>query len=295
MRDRTWTHKSIRKRCTALRRQRLPCGHGLLARLRHDQTFSVRTNRKRLAGTHDPQRDRPFRYRARGRRWYRSRSLPVRSVDSKQQEVVGNFTNPGRCWRQHDRDVLAHDFPSWAVGPGIRYGSYDVGRNAGYVVIGTSHETSAFAVAAIRRWGLAVGRHYYAGPKRRLLQAAGGGAQSSRRWAWKVERQRLADEFGLIITVRHYPPGASKWNGIAHRRCCLSSSNGAGEPLVSYEAMLKFIRRTRAATGFPCQARLDITKYPRRVQITKEQKATVRLERRPILPQWNYTIWPHKT
>ena len=57
-----WTHKSIRKLCDALRKQRLPCGHGTVARVLHDQKFSLRTNRKRLARTHDPQRDRQFRY-----------------------------------------------------------------------------------------------------------------------------------------------------------------------------------------------------------------------------------------
>lgn len=228
------------------------------------------------------------------RRWYLSRGLPVLSVDTKKKELVGNFKNPGRCWRRYDRAVLDHDFPSWATGPGIPYGIYDVGRNAGYVVLGRSHETSAFAVAAIRRWWLEVGRRHYPGKKGVLIQADGGGANGSRRWAWKVALQPLADEFGLLVTVMHYPPGASQWNWIEHRMFRLSSGNWAGEPLESYEVMLKFIRRTRSATGFHCQARLDTTEYPTRVPLTKEQKTRVRLKRRSILPKWNYTIWPHK-
>jgi DDE family transposase len=290
-----WTHKSIRRLCAALRRQRLPCGHGVVARLLHDQQFSLRTNRKRLAGTHHPERDRQFRYLARVRHWYLSRGLPVISVDTKKKELIGNFKNAGRCWRRDSPGVLDHDFPSWAVGRGIPFGIYDIGRNAGYVVVGTSHETSVFAVAAIRRWWLEVGRHhYYVGTKRLLIQADGGGANGCRRWAWKVALQCLADEFGLIITVMHYPPGASKWNLIEHRMFSLISGNWAGEPLVSYEVMLQFIRRTRSATGFHCQARLDTASYQTGLKISKEQKATVRLKRRAIFPQWNYTIWPHK-
>jgi len=290
-----WTHKSIRKLSKALQRRRLPCGHELVARLLYDQHFSLRTNRKRLAKTHDPERDHQFRYLARVRRWYLRRGLPVISVDAKKKEWVGNFKNPGRCWRRDSRAVLDHDFPRWAVGPGIPYGIYDSGRNAGYVVIGMSHETSAFAVAAIRRWWLAVGRQHYVGVRRLLIQADGGGANGCRRWAWKVALQGLADEFGLIITVMHYPPGASKWNWIEHKMFSLISENWAGEPLVSYEVMLKFIRRTRSVTGFHCQARLDTTSYQTRIKPTVAQKATVRLKRRPVLPQWNYTIWPHKT
>jgi hypothetical protein len=290
-----WTHKSIRRLSAALRKRRLPAGHGTVARLLREQRFSLRTNRKRRAGTSDPRRDRQFRYLARVRRWYLTRGLPVISVDAKKKELVGNFKNPGRCWRRDSRSVLDHDFPSWAIGYGIPYGIYDVGHNAGYVVIGTSHETAAFAVAAIRRWWLEVGCRLYAGTRRLLIQADGGGANGCRRWAWKVALQGLADEFGLIITVMHYPPGASKWNLIEHRMFSLISANWAGEPPVSYEVMLKFIRRTRSATGFHCRARLDTASYATGVKITAKERAGVRLKRRSVLPQWNYTIWPRAT
>ena len=42
--------------------------------------------------------------------------------------------------------------------------------------------------------------------------------------------------------MTHYPPGASKWNPIDHRMFSLISANWAGEPLVSYETMLNYIR-----------------------------------------------------
>ena len=108
---------------------------------------------------------------------------------------------------------------------------YDLAYNDGYVVVGTSHETPAFAVAAIRRWWMEVGRRRYPEARRLLIEADGGGANGCRKWAWKVALQRLADEFGLIITVTHYPPGASKWNPIDHRMFSLISANWAGEPL----------------------------------------------------------------
>ena len=76
----------------------------------------------------------------------------------------------------------------------------------------------------------------------------------------------MADEFGLIITVTHYPPGASKWNPIDHRMFSLISGNWAGEPLVSYETMLGYIRRTRSAKGFHCRARLDTTRVSHGIQ-----------------------------
>ena len=190
--------------------------------------------------------------------------------------------------------MLDHDFAKDASGRAIPYGIYDVGRNAGYVVIGTSHETAAFAVAAIRRWWLAVGRPVYPAARRLLIEADCGGANGNRRLAWKAGLQGFADEFGLIITVTHYPPGASKWNPIEHQMFSLISENWAGEPLVNYETILKYIRRTRSATGFHCRARLDRTIYKKGAKVSREERAAIRLRPRSVLPQWNYTIWPHR-
>jgi hypothetical protein len=218
----------------------------------------------------------------------------VLSVDGKKKEFIGNFKNPGRCYRRQSRTVLDHDYRRYALGVGIPYGIYDEGRNAGYVRIGTSHETAAFAVATLRRWWLDEGRFRYPNAKRWLIEADGGGGNGSRNWAWKVELQGLADEFGVVICVSHYPPGASKWNWIEHRMFSQISENWAGEPLVSYETMLNFIRRTRSSTGFHCRASVDEAVYPLKRIISAEERASVNLRPRRVLSQWNYVIRPHR-
>lgn len=73
----------------------------------------------------------------------------------------------------------------------------------------------------------------------------------------------------------------------------LISANWAGEPLRSYETILKHIRTTRSDTGFHCRACLDLKKYEGQ-KISPAQKASIRLMRRKVLPEWNYTIRPHK-
>ena len=77
-------------------------------------------------------------------------------------------------------DVLETDFRSDAKGIALPYGIYDPTRNAGYVVIGVSHETAEFAVAAIRAWWLDVGQQAYPGQHHLLIQADDGGANDSR-------------------------------------------------------------------------------------------------------------------
>jgi Rhodopirellula transposase DDE domain len=288
-----WTHRSLRTLRKGLRHLGIKASPPTIARLLHGRGFSLRTCRKNKAGTHDKDRDRQFRYLVRLRKLYLGRGWPVISVDTKKKELVGEFKNPGRCWRREARDVLDHDFPSWATGRAVPYGIYDVAFNDGMVVVGTSHETPSFAVAAIRRWWLEVGRRRYARTRRLLIEADAGGANDARKWEWKVALQGLADEFGLTITVTHYPTGASKWNPIDHRMFSLISANWSGEPLVNYETILGYIRRTRSGQGFHCRARLDRTVYPKRSKATTEAKNRVRLKRRRVLPKWNYTIRPH--
>jgi hypothetical protein len=289
-----WTHRSTRKLARALRRLGFRIGYRTVARLLHRAKYSLRTNRKCLAGTHDPDRDRQFHHLARQRRRYLKNGWPVISVDAKKREMVGNFKNPGRCWRREPRRVLDHDFRRYAVGVAVLYGVYDVGHNDGYVVIGTSHETSAFAVAAIRRWWLRVGRRRYAGVRRLLIEADSGGANGFRRLVWKAALQKFADEWGLVIAVSHLPPGASKWNLIDHRMFSHISANWAGEPLASYQVVRELIGHTQSEKGFRCQAVMDRKKYAKGIKVSAKEKASLRLRPRRVLPAWNYVIRPHK-
>lgn len=289
-----WTHKTTRKLAAALKRRGVAVGHVTVARLLRAQQYSLRSNRKRLGGKKDPHRDRQFRLLGRRRRRFQQQGWPVISVDTKKKELVGNFKNGGRSWRCEDRDVWDHDFPSLARGRAFPYGIYDENRNTGYVVIGTTHQTPAFAVGAIRAWWRKVGRQRYPGVSRLAIEADGGGANGNRCWAWKVGLQEVADEFNLTITVGHYPAGASKWNPIEHRMFNLISANWAGEPLTSYEVMLQHIRTTRSAAGFRCRASLDPRFYPAHIKVSEQAKARVRLSRHRVLSQWNYTIRPRE-
>src|SRR5262249_24191441 len=157
-------------------------------------------------------RDRQFRVLARRRRYFFRRGWPVISVDTKKKEWVGNFRNAGRCWRRQALDVLDHDFPSLATGRAIPFGIYDVGRNEGYVMVGTWRETPQFAVAAVRQWPLEAGWWRGRRGRRLAIEADCGGGNGNRSWGWKAGLQGLADEFGLTITVGHFPPSAAKWN-----------------------------------------------------------------------------------
>jgi len=290
-----WTHKTIRALARQLRRRGFRVGRETVRRLLRELRYTLRLNRKRKSRRQDPDRDRQMRYLARQRRAGLKAKLPVISVDTKKKELVGNFKNPGRTWRRKPVEVLATDFASDAGGKAIPYGIYDLQHNTGFVVVGTSHETARFAVRSIRAWWKVLGQQQYPRAKRLFIEADGGGANGSRSWLWKAELQKLADEFNLTISVSHLPPSASKWNLADHRlrAACHISHNWAGQPLINYETILKFIRTTKTATGLRCRARLDRTAYPTGVKLSTEEKAKINLVRHRVLPKWNYTIKPH--
>ena len=290
-----WSHKSLRKLSKALRRKGLKTSHETVRRLLEGLGYSLKANRKRLGNRHDPERDRQMRYVARQRREFLKAKKPAISVDTKKKELVGNFKNAGRAWRQTALAVLTTDFLTDALGKAIPYGVYDMARNFGFVGVGLSHETAEFAVNVIRAWWQQAGQETYAGQTELLIQADSGGANGYRSWLWKWELQQFADATGLTITVTHYPTSASKWNWIEHRLFGPISQNWAGQPLVNYETVLKHVRATKTETGLRCRAHLDKATYETGKKITLEQKESINLIPHRVLPRWNYTIKPRAT
>lgn len=280
-----WTRKSLRKLSKQMRRHGYPVGPDTVRRLLGKCGYALRTNRKRLTRKQSPERDRQMRHVARQRREFLSKGDPVISVDTKKRELIGNFKQAGGNWRKEPLEVLEYDYPNDADGVAIPYGIYDVGRNRGFVVLGTSHQTPLFAIAALRSWLLQEKGYAFPYARRLLIQADCGGANGNRCWLWKWGLQQLADEFELQITVTHLPSGASKWNPIEHRLFCFITKNWAGQPLLSYETALKFIRTVKTQKGLRCRATLDTRDYATGIKITPEQKAQIRLESHRTLPK----------
>jgi Rhodopirellula transposase DDE domain len=292
-----WTSKSTRTLARELQEQ----GHQVSAmtvdRLLDALEYSQQGNRKNKEGVSPPERDEQFRYiNAQVKKFIRTGD-PVLSIDCKKKERVGEFKNPGKTWRKRGDpvNVNAYDFPRLSVGPAIPYGALDIERNEGFVRVGISHETAEFAVNTIRHWWRQVGRRHYDTAKRLLLCADGGGSNASRSRAWKLHLQDFADETGLMITVCHYPPGASKWNKIEHRMFSFISMNWRGQPLVSYETVVNLIGHTKTEGGLKIKASLDTKKYEPGRKVSAIEMDTVQLKQHATFPQWNYTIIPHKS
>jgi transposase len=289
-----WTCKSIRKLAEELRRMGHATSHRMVAELLHELGYSLQANRKTIEGKGHPNRNAQFEHINRKVRAALKAGEPVISVDAKKKELVGDFKNAGRDWRPEGdpEPVRVYDFIIPGLGRVTPYGIFDMARNAGWVNVGTDHDTSAFAVESIRRWWGSMGRAQYPEAKRLLITADGGGSNGSRVRLWKLELQRLASETGLRISVCHFPPGTSKWNKIEHRLFSFISQNWRGRPLVSHEVIVNLIAATTTETGLKVACELDRNSYPSGIKVSKEDMAGINLRKDKFHGEWNYTILP---
>ena len=172
------------------------------------------------------------------------------------------------------------------------YGIYDIGRNEGFVNVGLSADTGAFAVNSIRCWWSSMGKERYPDTTKLMITADGGGSNGRRNRLWKTCLQEFANETGLEIYVSHFPPGTSKWNKIEHRLFSQISKNWRGRPLESLEIIVSLIGATTTKTGLTVKCVVDSNEYPKGVKIGDSQLASLNLTANDWHGEWNYVIAP---
>jgi hypothetical protein len=283
-----WVSKSQRILSAALAERGFTAGQKLVGRLLRRLGFSLQANAKTREGTSHPDRNAQFEHINAEVKAFQAVGEPVISVDTKKKELVGDFKNGGRELRPKGQPepVRVHDFPIPELGKAVPYGIYDVTNNAGWVNLGISHDTAAFAVESIRRWWHELGATRYPAATRLLINADCGGSNGARVHLWKRELQVLADELGITITVCHLPPGTSKWNRIEHRLFAFITMNWRGKPLVSYQVIVQLIANTTTDTGLTVACRLDANAYEKGIQVSKAEMAALNIQPASFHGEW---------
>jgi hypothetical protein len=289
-----WTAKSTRNLAAELTRQGHRAGADTVGDLLRSEGFSLQGNAKTIEGQRHPDRDAQFRYINEQVKAHQGTADPVISVDTKKKELVGEFRNGGREWRPQGEPeaTRTHDFPGDSTGKAVPYGVYDLTANAGWVSVGTDHDTAAFAVESVRRWWNAARSSDYPVARRLLITADAGGSNGCRTRAWKAGLAALALETGLEITCCHFPPGTSKWNKVEHRLFSHITMNWRGRPLTSHEVIVQTIAATTTRTGLRVRAELDAGAYETGVKVSDEQMGALPLDRHDWHGDWNYTLRP---
>jgi hypothetical protein len=237
-------------------------------------------------------RNKQFENIARLKEQYRRAGKPIISVDTKKKEQIGNFYREGTLYAREPVEVFDHDFNRFADGVAIPHGIYDVTRNTGFINIGTSHDTSAFACDSLRRWWAEQGQTDWPNATSILILCDCGGSNSSRYYIFKKELQALADELGISIHIAHYPPYCSKYNPIEHRLFPHVIKACRGVILKSVQMAGELIARTKTRTGLCVKTRIIDKVYETGRKVNKQFKENMRILKDNYLPQWNYVAVP---
>ena len=289
-----WTTQSLMSIASTLKQQHgIDVSHTVVAGELTKMGYSKQLNQKMLqVGTAHPNRNDQFEYISATSKAYIAEGVPVISIDCKKKENIGNFKNNGTEYRlkKNPRRVLDHDFLIKELGSVAPYGIYDIDKNTGFVNLGTSHDTAAFAANSILQWWLHIGKETYPKAKRLYITCDGGGSNGSRIHLWKAQIAELAKTTGLQIHVSHFPPGTSKWNKIEHKLFCFISKSWAGQPLIDIETVIDLIGSTTTQQGLTVKCVLDENEYPTGIKVSDEDYNRIIIERIEPLKEWNYII-----
>ena len=223
---------------------------------------------------------------------YEAKGNPVVSVDTKKKELIGNLFREGKIYTTETVEVFDHDFPSLAEGVAIPHAIYDIAHNEGYVIIGTSRDTSEFACDSIRYWWDNFGKAHYPNADSILMLMDGGGSNSSRHYIFKQDLQALADEIGIEIRIAHYPPHTSKWNPIEHRLFPYITRSLQGMVLTTHQLAKELIEKTTTKSGLKVFSSIFNRVYETGRKVADEFKESMRIIFDDNLAPWNYVAVP---
>lgn len=295
MKEQRWVRSTPLRLSKKLKEEGHQASTTVVRRLLKHMGFSLKANQRKQVRSKNPERDKQFQYISSQRQAFTAAGLPIISIDTKKKELIGDYKNNGQTWSREAEEVYDHDFPDVAECKAVPFGIYDVTRNKGYVVVGTSNNTPEFSVNAIARWWEDEGRAAYPSADKLLMLADGGGSNGARVRAWKHNLQeKFCDQFEITVTVCHYPTGCSKWNPVEHRLFSQISRNWAGQPLRTLDIMLGYIRGTTTVKGLQVEASLDDNDYKKGQRVKTEDFERLSLRAHNVCPNWNYTMKPRR-
>ena len=289
-----WTSKSTYELADELVRQGYSASAELVRRLLHQLGYRLQAPSKQKEGTQSPDRDAQFNYLNDTAVGFVKDGQPVISCDTKKKELVGEFSNGGAEWhpranRHGPRPTTSSTRTSDSAVP---YGVYDIENDEGWVSVGDTADTGAFAVEAIRRWWYSMGQLRF--PDRaqavdhrrcRGVQRASGQTLEGR--TGQVRPRERPRDHRLPLPAGNFEVEPDR---TPHVQLHLHGTGEADLRLVSHHH--------RADLGDDHQERPQIKAerdwnyYETGVQVSKAELAALPLFRHEFHGDWNYSLAP---
>jgi hypothetical protein len=291
--DVLWTDLTPREISLAVQQEQ---GHSLsprvVRRLLDKLGFARRQITKVLPGGDSPDRDAQFRYIADLKAQFLAAGNPVLSIDTKKKEFLGRLYRRGKVYCQQAQQAFDHDFPSWAEGVIVPHGIYDLARNHGWLHLGLSRDTTAFACDSLRLYWQSDGCRDYPRASEILLLCDGGGSNSCRKHLFKQDLQALVNEVGITVRVAHYPAYCSKFNPIERRLFSHVTRACQGVLFDSLHTVVNLMRKTTTQMGLSVTVRVIDKIYEAGRKVDDAFKKNMPIVFDTFLPKWNYRVVP---
>lgn len=287
-----WTNLTRQEIADHLAEAGYPVSRNIVGQLLEQHDYVQRKAQKTQTMGEHRDRNAQFENIAELKQQYLDSSNPILSMDTKKKEHLGNFYREGKLYTQAVIETFDHDFNSAASGVVIPHGLWDLKRNAGYLYLGTHHDTSEFACDNLERWWWQHGQPQYPEATSVLLLCDGGGSNNATHYLFKEDLQRLADRLGLDIRVAHYPPYCSKYNPIEHRLFPHVTRACQGVVFETLDLVQELMARTQTKTGLKVVVDVVDQLYQTGRQYAAGFKENMTIVFDDHLPKWNYTAVP---
>jgi len=290
--DVVWTDLTPQEISTSLREHAVCAGPRIVRRILDGLGFARRQMLKVLPGGDSPHRDAQFRHLAHLIQEFFAAGNPVLSMDTKKKEHLGTLYRDGKVYCQQALKAFDHDFPSLARGVIIPHGIYDLARNQGWIHVGLSRDTTAFACDSLRLFWHSDGRRLYANASAILLLCDGGGSNSCHKHLFKEDLQALVNDLEVPIRVAHYPAYCSKFNPIERRLFSHVTRACQGVLFDSLHTVIGLMQKTKTQQGLSVTVRVLDKLYEGGRTVSEAFKKHMPIVFDTVLPKWNYWAMP---
>jgi hypothetical protein len=290
--DVVWTDLTPQAIAASLQAQAVWAGPRIVRRILDGLGFARRQMAKVLPGGDAPHRDAQFRHIAHLIQEFLEADNPILSIDTKKKEFLGTLYRDGKVYCQQALKAFDHDFPSLASGVIIPHGIYDLARNQGWIHLGLSRDTTAFACESLRLFWSSDGRRLYPNASAILLLCDGGGSNSCHKHLFKEDLQALVNDLEVPIRVAHYPAYCSKFNPIERRLFSHVTRACQGVLFDSLQTVMGLIQKTKTQQGLSVTVRVLDKLYEGGRTVSEAFKKNMPIIFDTVLPKWNYWAMP---
>jgi hypothetical protein len=290
--DVVWTDLTPQEISQSLQAQAVCAGPRIVRRMLDGLGLARRQMLKVLPGGASPPRREQFRHVAHLIQEFLEAGNPVLSIDTKKKECLGTLSRDGKVYCQQALKAFDHDFPSLATGVIIPHGLYDLARNQGWIHVGISRDTTAFACDSLRMFWHSDGQRLYPKAAAILLLCDGGGSNSCHKHLFKEDLQGVVNDIAVPIRVAHYPAYCSKFNPIERRLFSHVTRACQGVLFDSLHTVLGLMQKTKTQQGLSVTVRVLHKVYEGGRTVSEAFKKHMPIVFEKLLPKWNYWALP---